>query len=80
MQDVTDHEQGQTTGPGDPKPLGPLEVLGSTFLAAFGVQTRAMQRRDFTRGNVLQFIAAGVLFTAAFVVGLLWVVRVVSSA
>lgn len=49
------------------KPLTFWEVLTSTFAAVIGVQSRANKLRDFSRGNIVHFIIAGVLFTAAFV-------------
>ncbi len=52
-------------------------IIGSVFLAAFGVQTRANQERDFAQGNPVVFIIAGVLFTALFVgtlIGIVWLV------
>ncbi|MBQ0720383.1 MAG: DUF2970 domain-containing protein [Gammaproteobacteria bacterium] len=62
------------------KPLTFLEVLGSTFAAAIGVQSKVNKKRDFTQGKPLQFILAGVIFATVFVVGVVAVVRTVLSS
>ena len=59
------------------KPLTFWEVLTSTFAAALGVQSKENKIRDFTRGNVIHFIFAGVLFTAAFVLAVVLLVQAV---
>lgn len=64
----------------DEKPLTFLEVLGSTLAAAIGVQSKKNKERDFTRGNVMQFIAAGVVFTVVFVVGMIIIVNLVLAS
>lgn len=48
-----------------------LQVLWSTLAAAFGVQTRHNMERDFSRGEVFQFVMAGVIFTVIFVVSMI---------
>lgn len=55
------------------------EILSSVLLSAFGVQTRANMERDLTRGEVLQFIAVGLLFTVGFVVSLVALVLTVAG-
>ena len=62
------------------KPLTFWEILGSTFAAAFGVQSYANRKRDFTRGNAVHFIIAGVLFVAVFVVSMIVFVNLVLRA
>ncbi len=59
------------------KPLTFLEILGSTFAAAVGVQSKARRTRDFTRGKPLHFILAGLIFAATFVTVIILVVRAV---
>lgn len=54
-------------------------VISSVFLAAFGVQTRSNQERDFAEGNPLVFIVAGVVFTVLFVATLIGIVMLVLS-
>lgn len=50
-------------------------VLMSTFAAAFGVQSQKNQERDFKHGSLWVFIAAGVIFTAIFVLTVYSVVQ-----
>ena len=53
------------------------EVICSVFAAGFGVQSRDNKVRDFSRGKPLQFIAAGLLFTVAFLISLIVLVNVI---
>ena len=59
------------------RPLTFLEVLSSTFAAAIGVQSKVNKERDFTRGNIVHFVIAGLIFTTVFVGGMIAVVRLV---
>ena len=63
--------QEETDGPGF------REVVMSVLAAALGVQTSKNRERDFTRGNPLVFIAAGLIFTVLFVLTLIGVVNLV---
>jgi hypothetical protein len=63
----------------DDKPVTWWQVIGSTLAAAIGVQKRANRERDFSRGRPMQFIIAGILFTALFVLIVALVVRLVLS-
>ena len=54
-----------------------LEVTMSVLAAALGVQTSKNSERDFSRGNQLVFIIAGLLFTVLFVLTLVGVVYLV---
>lgn len=49
----------------------------SVFAAAFGVQNSKNRERDFTRGDPLAFIAAGLIFTVLFVLTIVGVVNLV---
>ena len=53
------------------------ELIGSTLAAAIGVQKKSNKERDFSRGRPLQFILAGVIFTALFVLAVVAVVQLV---
>jgi hypothetical protein len=70
---------GDKKTPDDEKPLTFWQIAGSTAAAAFGVQNRANRERDFKRGKPLHFIIAGILFTAVFVLTVVFVVRLVLS-
>ncbi len=52
------------------RPLSQWEVTCSVIAAGFGVQSKDNKVRDFSRGKPQQFIVAGLLFTAAFIVSL----------
>jgi len=67
-------------GSEEKKPLSFLEILGSTFAAAVGVQSKANKKRDFTQGKPTQFIFAGIIFAVIFVVSVVAVVRTVLSS
>lgn len=59
--------------------LGFGEVVFSTLAAAFGVQTRRKMERDLTHGEIFSFIAAGLIFTVAFVVTIITIVNLVTG-
>jgi len=61
------------------EPLTFIEILGSTFAAALGVQGSQNRRRDFTRGNAVHFIISGLFFVICFVGGLITLVNFVIS-
>jgi len=73
-------EGSQQKGDDEKKPLSFLEILGSTFAAAIGVQSKAHKKRDFTQGKPTQFIFAGIIFATIFVLSVVAVVRAVLSA
>ncbi|MFM7120840.1 MAG: DUF2970 domain-containing protein [Gammaproteobacteria bacterium] len=63
-----------------PKPLSLLQIVGSTIAAAAGVQSSRNRARDFQSGRPTHFIVAGIVFTVAFVIGMVLLVRAVLSA
>lgn len=60
--------------------LGPLQVVGSVLAAALGVQSSKNRERDFKRGNLGIFIAAGIIFTLLFITTVATVVTLVIGA
>ncbi|MBC6428108.1 MAG: DUF2970 domain-containing protein [Cellvibrionales bacterium] len=52
-------------------------VVQSTLAAAFGVQSTKNREQDFQHGNLWVYVAAGVIFTAFFVLAVLGLVRLV---
>ena len=60
-----------------PRSPGVLKILQSILAGAFGVQSDRRQQEDFASHSPWPYIVAGLLFTAAFVVGLILVVQVV---
>ena len=57
-----------------------LSIIKSVGAAAFGVQSPANRKRDFTKGNIWVFIGAGVVFTAIFVITVITIVRIVLAS
>ena len=47
------------------------DILQSVFAAALGVQSSKNRDRDFKQGNIGIFIAAGIIFTALFIGGVI---------
>lgn len=69
-------DRNQDRGNSNPKPNF-LQIVLSVIAAAFGVQSSKNRERDFKGGNIYVYIAAGVIFTAVFVVLVILVVRLV---
>lgn len=53
------------------------QVALSVIAAAIGVQSRKNRERDFSHGDPVTFIIAGLIFTVVFVVVLLGIVYLV---
>lgn len=53
------------------------QVVLSTLAAAIGVQSNKNRERDFKAGSIKAYIAAGIIFTALFVITLILVVKTV---
>jgi hypothetical protein len=53
------------------------EVASSVLAAAFGVQNRKNSERDFTKGNPVVFVIAGLIFTILFVMTIIGVVSLI---
>ena len=53
------------------------QVTLSVLAAALGVQSRENRERDFTHGIPYIFIAAGLIFTTLFVLGLIGLVYLI---
>lgn len=77
---VSTTDGSQQKGGDEKKPLSFLDIFGSTFAAAIGVQSKANKKRDFTQGKPTQFIFAGIIFATIFVLSVVAVVRTVLSA
>ena len=59
------------------KPPTAFEVMLSVMAAAIGVQNSKNRERDFSQGNPLVFIMAGLIFTVLFVLSVIGVVYLV---
>lgn len=66
-----DHSSNKTA----PKKIGLMGIIQSTLAAAFGVQSSKKREEDFQHGSLWVYIAAGIIFTALFIFGVLAVVR-----
>ena len=64
----------------DDKTPGFWSIVMSTISAAFGVQSKANQERDFKHGNIWVFITAGIIFTVVFVAVVYTIVRTVLAS
>ncbi|HCC44450.1 MAG TPA: hypothetical protein DEQ32_08650 [Gammaproteobacteria bacterium] len=53
------------------------QVSTSILAAAFGVQSKKNRERDFSYGNPLIFILAGLAFTALFILAIVTIVYLV---
>ncbi len=53
------------------------QIVVSTLGAAFGVQNRKNQERDFTQGSIYTYITAGIIFTVLFVLTISLIVNIV---
>ena len=62
-----------------PVRVGLLATVGSVLSAFFGVQSSRVRERDFSRGSPALFFGIALLLTAALVLGLLGIVRVLLS-
>lgn len=59
------------------KKHGVLALIGSVMAAGIGVQSSRNYERDFAQGKARNFIIAGVVFTALFVLTVYLVVSTV---
>lgn len=62
-----------------PKPTI-IEVIKSVLSAAVGVQSDKNRLKDFEQGSLPVYIVAGLIFTALFVIGLIFLVTKVIGA
>ena len=51
------------------------QIIVSTLGAAVGVQSSKTHARDFSSGGIFRYIAAGIIFTALFIGGLVLLVH-----
>jgi len=78
MTDTTDNENNKKERKsGSP---GVLKIMQSILAGAFGVQSDKRRQEDFSSHSPWPYIVAGVLFTAAFVIGLILVVQAVLAS
>lgn len=61
----------------DETPPSTIQIALSIVAAAFGVQTSANRKRDFSKGKPMVFIVGGLIFTFLLVLTLVTVVTLV---
>ncbi len=69
--------QREQSGSDDSGRLSLWQVICSVFAAGFGVQSKENKVRDFSRGRPHQFIVVGILFTVAFMLGLIAIINII---
>lgn len=67
----------QDDSPEEKSRPGFFAVMLSVIAAAFGVQSEDNRERDFSQGNPVVYIVAGLVFTAVFVLTLIGIVALV---
>jgi hypothetical protein len=56
------------------------QIVLSTIAAAFGVQSKHNQERDFKHGSIYTYIVAGIIFTLLFIAGVTLLVQAVLNS
>ncbi|PHS13570.1 MAG: hypothetical protein COA86_17110 [Kangiella sp.] len=54
-----------------PKRLGPLQIIGSVLAAMIGIQTENNRERDFTSGQIGNYIFVGIIVVIIFIFSLI---------
>lgn len=61
----------------DTKKIGLWHLVISTLGAAFGVQSHKIHEKDFQQSSPIPYIIAGIVFTALFILSLVFIVSLV---
>ena len=54
-----------------------LEVIKSVLASFFGVQSDKIRKRDFEKGNPMQFIAVGIILTVILIASVISIVKLI---
>ncbi len=57
-----------------------LDVVKSVLASFFGVQSDKNRKRDFEHGSPAQFIMVGLVLTILFIVGMIFIVKLILAA
>ncbi|MGH1537771.1 MAG: DUF2970 domain-containing protein [Gammaproteobacteria bacterium] len=57
-----------------------LDVVKSVLASFFGVQSDKNRERDFRHGNPAQFIIVGLILTVLFIVGMIFIVKLILAS
>ena len=75
---ANDHQADVVNVNDEPQKLPILHIVKSVLAAAIGVQSKKNQQKDFnSRQAIYIYIAAGIIFTTLFVLGVAYVVKTV---
>ena len=69
------HNTDQKTAEEVKKSPGPLQVIGSVLAAMVGIQTEDNRERDFTSGQIGNYIFVGIIVVAIFIFSLISIVN-----
>lgn len=71
----TDDKSLNDKSPKDNKKIGPLQVIGSVLAAMVGIQTEDNRERDFTSGQIGNYIFVGIIVVIIFIFTLISIVN-----
>ena len=54
-----------------------IDTFKSVLASFFGVQSDKNRKRDFQQGNPVQFIIVGLVLTVLFIVGMIFIVKLI---
>ncbi|MFK7816206.1 MAG: DUF2970 domain-containing protein [Gammaproteobacteria bacterium] len=57
-----------------------IDVVKSVLASFFGVQSDKNRERDFQQGSPAQFIIVGLLLTVLFIVGMIFIVKIILAS
>ncbi|PCI65499.1 MAG: hypothetical protein COB38_11080 [Gammaproteobacteria bacterium] len=70
----TENHNTNDKSPEENKKIGPLQIVGSVLAAMVGIQTEDNRERDFTSGQIGNYIFVGVIVVIIFIFTLMSVV------
>ncbi|MEJ2116061.1 MAG: DUF2970 domain-containing protein [Gammaproteobacteria bacterium] len=57
-----------------------IDVIKSVLASFFGVQSDEKRKRDFQHGSPAQFIIVGLVLTVLFIVGIIFLVKLILAS
>jgi len=70
-------DKGEHMGEGKPTLIDTFKSVLASF---FGVQSDKNRKRDFQQGSPAQFIIVGLLMTIIFIVGMIFIVKLILAS
>ncbi|MDQ7050746.1 MAG: DUF2970 domain-containing protein [Enterobacterales bacterium] len=74
-QDVEQTSEPAATDSKTTKKPGPLDIIFSVLAAMIGVQSEANRERDFSKGDIGNYIFVGIIMVIIFIFGLISIVN-----